>query len=247
MNLTALASRLSRICRSRVTSPLTAGRHVALEHVGEVELLLRRARADEVERRLDALAQIERLRLDVHAAGLDLREVEDVVDDREQRVAGVADRGGVVALLVVERRVEQQPAHADHRVHRRADLVAHRGEERALRLVRRLGLRARASCASAKSRALRSATPTLAAIVSSSRWSSAPYTPSRSVLCTLDHALGAGLRRVMGTPRYERASFPTRLAPIALRRGRRTSLLSSSASPVSMILLVSPRRAAGIR
>ena len=46
---------------------------------------------DEVERRLDALAQVERLRLDVHAPGLDLREVEDVVDDREQRVAGVAD------------------------------------------------------------------------------------------------------------------------------------------------------------
>ncbi len=118
-------------------------RHVALEQVGEVELLLRGARADEVERRLDALAQIERLRLDVHAPGLDLREVEDVVDDGEQRVAGIADRRRVVALLVVERRVEQKAAHADHRVHRRADLVAHRREERALRLVGGLGLRAR--------------------------------------------------------------------------------------------------------
>ena len=66
-------------------------RHVALEHVGDVEVLLRRARADEVERRLDALAQVERLRLDVHAPGLDLREVEDVVDDGQQRVA--ASRG----------------------------------------------------------------------------------------------------------------------------------------------------------
>ena len=46
---------------------------------------------------------------------------------------------GVVALLVVERRVEQQPAHADHRVHRRADLVAHRRQERALGLVGGLG------------------------------------------------------------------------------------------------------------
>jgi hypothetical protein len=45
---------------------------------------------------------------------------------------------GVVVLLGVERRVEQQAAHADHGVHRRADLVAHRGEEAALRLVRRL-------------------------------------------------------------------------------------------------------------
>ena len=47
----------------------------------------------------------------------------------------VADGAGVVALLVVEWRVEQQPAHADDRVHRRADLVAHRGQERALGFV----------------------------------------------------------------------------------------------------------------
>ncbi len=66
-------------------------RHLALEHVGEVEVLLGRARADQVERRLDAVAQVERLRLDVHPPGLDLREVEDVVDDRQQRVA--ASRG----------------------------------------------------------------------------------------------------------------------------------------------------------
>ena len=118
-------------------------RHVAFEHVGDVEVLLDGARGDEVERRLDAFAQVERLRLDVHAAGLDLREVEDVVDDREQRVAGVADGGDVVVLLGVELRVEQQAAHADHRVHRRADLVAHRREERALRLVGGLGRGAR--------------------------------------------------------------------------------------------------------
>ena len=118
-------------------------RDVALEQVGGVEMLLDGARGDEVERRLDAFAQVERLRLDVHPAGLDLREIEDVVDDGEQRVAGLADRRDVVVLLVVERRVEQEPAHADHRVHRRADLVAHRREERALRLVGGLGLRAR--------------------------------------------------------------------------------------------------------
>ena len=55
----------------------------------------------------------------------------------------VADGVGVVALLVVERRVEQQAAHADHRVHRRADLVAHGGQERALGLVGGFGRGAR--------------------------------------------------------------------------------------------------------
>ena len=44
---------------------------------------------------------------------------------------------GEVALLVVESGVEQQLGHADHAVHRRADLVAHVGQERRLH-VRRL-------------------------------------------------------------------------------------------------------------
>ena len=114
-------------------------RNVAFEHVGGVEVLLDGARGDEVERRFDAFAQVERLRLDVHAAGFDLREVEDVVDDGQQRIAGFADRGHVVELLGVELGVEQEAAHADHGVHRRADLVAHRGEERALGLVGRFG------------------------------------------------------------------------------------------------------------
>ncbi len=84
------------------------------------------------------------MRLHVHAPGLDLREVEDVVDDRQQRLAAVADRRRHVALVVGQQRVEQHAAHADHPVHRRADLVAHRREERTLRLVRALGRFARA-------------------------------------------------------------------------------------------------------
>ncbi len=116
--------------------------HVALEEISDVEVLVDGARRDEVERRFDAVAQVERRDLDVHAACLDLREVEDVVDDGEQRIARLANGRRVIVLLGVERRVEQEPAHADHRVHRRADLVAHRGEEAALRFVR--GFRGRA-------------------------------------------------------------------------------------------------------
>ena len=82
---------------------------------------------------------VERPPVEVDPAGLDLREVEDVVDDREEGVAGGPDRVDVVALLGVERRVGEEPAHPDDRVHRRPDLVAHRGEERALGLVRLLG------------------------------------------------------------------------------------------------------------
>ena len=143
VNFTALESRFSMIWRSRVTSPTNGGRDVAFEHVGGVQMLFDGARRDEVERGFDALAQVEGLRLDVHAAGFDLREVQDVVDDGQQRVAGFADGRDVVVLLGVELGVEQQPAHADHRVHRRADLVAHRRQERALGLVGGLGRGAR--------------------------------------------------------------------------------------------------------
>ena len=48
-----------------------------------------------------------------------------------------------VALVVRSGVSEQQAAHADHAVHRRADLVAHRREEAALGLVGGLGLLAR--------------------------------------------------------------------------------------------------------
>ena len=49
--------------------------------------------------RADHLVELEIGGLDVELAGLDLREVEDVVDDRQQRGAGVVDLADVVALL----------------------------------------------------------------------------------------------------------------------------------------------------
>ncbi len=83
-------------------------------------------------RRLDAGPKVERADLQLEAPGVDLREVEDVVDDPEQRLAAGADDLGELALARPQVGVEQQTAHADHRVHRRADLVAHRCQERPL-------------------------------------------------------------------------------------------------------------------
>jgi hypothetical protein len=67
--------------------------------------------------------------LEFQASGFDLREVEDLVDHREQHLARTADRLAEFTLLRRQRRVEQQFGRADHAVHRRADLVAHRGHE----------------------------------------------------------------------------------------------------------------------
>ncbi len=116
-----------------------AGRELVVHRVGQLDVVVGRRRREQVEGTLDDAAQVHRLRVELDLAGLDLGEVEDVVDDREQGVARGLDRLGVLLLLGVERRVEQQAAHADDRVHRRPDLVAHGREERGLGLVRVLG------------------------------------------------------------------------------------------------------------
>ena len=69
---------------------------------------------------------------DVEATGLDLREVQDVVDDRR---AATRPSGGWSRRSRAARRqvgLEREFGHAQHAVHRRADLVAHVGQELAL-------------------------------------------------------------------------------------------------------------------
>jgi SAM-dependent methyltransferase len=70
-----------------------------------------------------------RASLELDLARFYLREIENVVDDGQQRFAGPADDLDILDLLTGERRVEQQGRHADDAVHRRADLMAHVREE----------------------------------------------------------------------------------------------------------------------
>jgi len=108
---------------------------LVVERVGQLDAFRRCGRRQHVEGALDARPQREGLRLQLDLARLDLREVEDVVDDREERLGGGVDGLREVALLVAERRFHEQAAHADDRVHGRPDLVAHGGQEGALGLV----------------------------------------------------------------------------------------------------------------
>src|SRR5258708_31128873 len=121
---------------------------------GTAEILARRERLD-VDRQLDAVAvrrgregvrhgldyrlELERLALDLHGAGLELRYVEDVADDLQQLTGRLARHVGVEALIGIEAAVEEDLDHADDAVERRADLVAHVGEELGLGAARRLG------------------------------------------------------------------------------------------------------------
>jgi hypothetical protein len=78
--------------------------------------------------------------LELDLSSLQFRRIEDVVDDREEGLRAVAQHGGEPALLGRDVGLEQQRVHAEDAVHRRADLVAHVGEEFALGPVRTLRL-----------------------------------------------------------------------------------------------------------
>ena len=81
---------------------------------------------------VEQLPQLERRGIERQTAGLDLREVENVVDDLQQGIGRCLHHAQVLALLAAQLGVERQLRHADDAVHRRPDFVAHVGEELAL-------------------------------------------------------------------------------------------------------------------
>ena len=115
---------------------------------GDLELLGLRAGRDQFDRLFDQRGEVECAGVKVDAAGFDLGEIEDLVDQREQRVARGLHRLDVGGLLRRERRVAQEVGHPEDAVERGAHLVRdHRQEARlravgGLRLVARIGERA---------------------------------------------------------------------------------------------------------
>src|ERR1700687_3643265 len=106
-----------------------ASRRIGRNSQNEVEPLLLRLRGHEFSHIFDCQPEVEGDGLHGHFTRFDLRDIEDVVDDREQRVSGTTHDLGVFALFGVERSIEKKAGHADYAVHRRADLVAHHGQE----------------------------------------------------------------------------------------------------------------------
>jgi len=58
-------------------------------------------------------------------AGFNLREIQYVIDDGEQRIGAAARGFDVFALFIRQVGLQQEGSHADDPVHRRADLMAH--------------------------------------------------------------------------------------------------------------------------
>src|SRR5439155_276098 len=94
----------------------------------ELDALVHCRLREQLDRLLDHVSRAELHGLQPHAAGLDPREVKDVVDDLEQRIARDADRLHVLLLLGCEPGIHQQTRHADDTAQRSSDLVAHRGQ-----------------------------------------------------------------------------------------------------------------------
>jgi hypothetical protein len=109
----------------------------------DLDALALRFRRQKLDHAFDQRSNVERLGRKVDPAGLDLREVEDLVDQGQERLARGLDRADIGRLLGSRRGVEQKVGHAEDAVQRRAELVTDGREEARLRLACGLGANAR--------------------------------------------------------------------------------------------------------
>ena len=119
------------------------GRQARIDADDKLEVLLRDTRRNQRGDVLDRLGEPERLGIERQLAGIYLGEIENVVDDGEQRIARLGDDVGEGLLARRELGLRQKLGHAEHAVHRRADLMAHIGKEFGLGAIGRLGLEQR--------------------------------------------------------------------------------------------------------
>ncbi len=113
-------------------------RHLRRDVARQFQPLLLAAQGQRLDRVADLVVQLERNRLQLQLPRLDLGEVEDVVDDSQERFGRQLGHVQVVALLARQLRVQGQFGHADDAVHGRADFMAHVRPELALGPVGRL-------------------------------------------------------------------------------------------------------------
>ena len=109
------------------------------DSASQFDPLTRRSRRQRVSGIADAVAQAERDRFEFELSGLDLREVENVVEQSQQRVGRLAHHIEIVALVCLKSGTGQQLCHPNDTVHWRADFMTHVGKKFAFRSVRRFG------------------------------------------------------------------------------------------------------------
>ena len=136
VNLKALESRFLSTCCSRLVSVWIAGGSAGSTSTSNSRPLRSATWRKVLLHEPPDLAERHRADIHRHGAGLDLRQVEDVVDEVEQVRAGAVDRLGEADLLggeVAVRVLGQDLRENQQTVERRPELVRHVGQE--LRLV----------------------------------------------------------------------------------------------------------------
>ncbi len=112
-----------------------AGWQVRLDYPEEIDAFFTALKRHAIDGFLDEHGEVEGMILELELARFDFGKVENLTDDGQQRVGALPDCLRIVALLGREIGAEQQAGHADDGVHRRADFVAHVGQEFRLGLV----------------------------------------------------------------------------------------------------------------
>ena len=132
----ALATRLRRIWTTLVSSVCRAGRSGAATKT-QRDAGLAHERPQLRAHQAEQLGHRDVAEIDVDPAGLDLGDVQQVADEPELLLGHPADEADLGLLLAGERRlaVEEQLGQGHDRVQRRAQLVAHVGQEARLALV----------------------------------------------------------------------------------------------------------------
>ena len=147
VNFTAFESRLKTTCWIRRSSPSTMSASGSVA-TATLTLVVARSLPHHDHPAFERLPQRERRHLELHPAGLDLGQVEHVVDEGEQVAARGEDVVEVLLLLLVDVAEHPIPQHlreAEDRVERCSQLVRHVREELRLVLAGRFELRVQAA------------------------------------------------------------------------------------------------------
>ena len=115
------------------------GRQPLVDIGGDLDLPRLGPRRQQLGDVLDQGAQCERTLFEIDLAGLDLGVIQQLLDQRKQRIAGGFHRSRIGHLFRRQRRIQQQPAHADDAVERGANFMGGHGEEAGLGAARRIG------------------------------------------------------------------------------------------------------------
>ena len=100
-------------------------RDAVIDLIEKVQALFGGGRRENVQGLLKTLNQGKGLGFDIQLLRLDFGEIENVVNNRKQTIATIADDLEEFALLGIDIGVEEQPGHTNHSIHGSADFVTH--------------------------------------------------------------------------------------------------------------------------